>query len=431
MVRGSAVNQDGASSGVTVPNGPAQQALLAKALTSSKLTAADIDYVEAHGTGTPLGDPIELDSLSKVFSDRAGSDQLVIGSVKTNLGHLEAAAGVAGLMKAVLAVHNGYIPRHLNFHQLTPHASEAASRLRIAADGIDWPTTGRPRRAGVSSFGVSGTNAHVVIEQAPDPMAAAGTEPQRGPVPAVSTLVVFGKTAPRVAATASVLADWLDGPGAAVPLADVAHTLNHHRARQTRFGTVAAVDRRQAVIGLRALAAGQSAPGVVAPAKAPSEAARCSSTRDEDRSGPEWGANCWPTSRHSPLPSPNWSRNSLLKAGFAARRDRRRKELVGIEQIQLGLIGMQLALTALWRSYGVTPDAVIGHSMGEVAAAVVAGALTPAQGLRVTAVRSRLMAPLSGQGTMALLELDAEATEALIADYPEVSLGIYASHAKP
>lgn len=107
------------------------------------------------------------------------------------------------------------------------------------------------------------------------------------------------------------------------------------------------------------------------------------------------------------------------------------KELVGIEQIQLGLIGMQLALTALWRSYGVTPDAVIGHSMGEVAAAVVAGALTPAQGLRVTAVRSRLMAPLSGQGTMALLELDAEATEALIADYPEVSLGIYASHAKP
>lgn len=148
VVRGSAVNQDGASSGVTVPNGPAQQALLAKALTSSKLTAADIDYVEAHGTGTPLGDPIELDSLSKVFSDRAGSDQLVIGSVKTNLGHLEAAAGVAGLMKAVLAVHNGYIPRHLNFHQLTPHASEAASRLRIAADGIDWPTTGRPRRAG-------------------------------------------------------------------------------------------------------------------------------------------------------------------------------------------------------------------------------------------------------------------------------------------
>lgn len=433
VVRGSAVNQDGASSGVTVPNGPAQQALLAKALTSSKLTAADIDYVEAHGTGTPLGDPIELDSLSKVFSDRAGSDQLVIGSVKTNLGHLEAAAGVAGLMKAVLAVHNGYIPRHLNFHQLTPHASEAASRLRIAADGIDWPTTGRPRRAGVSSFGVSGTNAHVVIEQAPDPMAAAGTEPQRGPVPAVSTLVVFGKTAPRVAATASVLADWLDGPGAAVPLADVAHTLNHHRARQTRFGTVAAVDRRQAVIGLRALAAGQSAPGVVAPREG---SIGGGTVFVYSGRGSQWAG----MGRQLLADEPAFAAaiaelepEFVAQGGFSLRDViAGGKELVGIEQIQLGLIGMQLALTALWRSYGVTPDAVIGHSMGEVAAAVVAGALTPAQGLRVTAVRSRLMAPLSGQGTMALLELDAEATEALIADYPEVrAWGSMPPHAKP
>ncbi|EUA03631.1 beta-ketoacyl synthase, C-terminal domain protein [Mycobacterium kansasii 824] len=225
VVRGSAVNQDGASSGVTVPNGPAQQALLRTALTSSRLDPADIDYIEAHGTGTPLGDPIELDSLSKVFSDRRNCEPLVIGSVKTNLGHLEAAAGVAGFMKAVLAVNNGYIPRHLNFRQLTPHASEAATRLTIATDGMAWPDTGRPRRAGVSSFGVSGTNAHVVIEQAPAPVTAA----RQDPVPAVSTLVVSGKTPQRVAATASVLADWLDGPGAEVPLADVAHTLNHHR----------------------------------------------------------------------------------------------------------------------------------------------------------------------------------------------------------
>ena len=136
VVRGTAVNQDGASSGVTVPNGPAQQALLRNALTLSKLNAADIDYVEAHGTGTPLGDPIELDSLSKVFGDRANSQPLVIGSVKTNVGHLEAAAGVAGFMKTVLAIRDGYIPRHLNFNQLTPHASEAASRLTIAAEGI-------------------------------------------------------------------------------------------------------------------------------------------------------------------------------------------------------------------------------------------------------------------------------------------------------
>ena len=268
VVRGSAVNQDGASSGVTVPNGPAQQALLRNALALSKLKAADIDYVEAHGTGTPLGDPIELDSLSKVFSDRESSPPLVIGSVKTNIGHLEATAGVAGLMKAVLAIRNGYIPKHLNFHQLTSHASEAASRLAIATEGMEWPTTGRPRRAGVSSFGVSGTNAHVVIEQAPDPVAVPGQEPQRRPASAVSTLVVSGKTPQRVAATASTLADWMAGPGAQVALADVAHTLNHHRTRQPRFATVVARQSADAIAGLRALATGQPAPGVVAPKKA-------------------------------------------------------------------------------------------------------------------------------------------------------------------
>ena len=424
VVRGSAVNQDGASSGVTVPNGPAQQALLRNVLTLSKLKAADIDYVEAHGTGTPLGDPIELDSLSKVFGDRENSDPLVIGSVKTNLGHLEAAAGVAGLMKAVLAVRNGYIPRHLNFHQLTTHASEAASRLTIAAEGIEWPTTGRPRRAGVSSFGVSGTNAHVVIEQAPEPVSAR----ERGPEPAVSTLVVSGKTPPRVAATASVLADWMEGPGAQVALADIAHTLNHHRARQPKFGTVVARERAEAVAGLRALAAAQPAPGVVAPHEGSIGAGTVFVYSGR---GSQWAG----MGRQLLADEPAFAEaiaelepEFVAQAGFSLHDViAGGKELEGIEHIQLGLIGMQLALTALWRSYGVQPDLVIGHSMGEVAAAVIAGALTPAEGLRVTATRARLMAPLSGQGAMALLELDATATEALIADHPQVTLGIYAS----
>ena len=424
VVRGSAVNQDGASSGVTVPNGPAQQALLRNALALSKLKAAEIDYVEAHGTGTPLGDPIELDSLSKVFSDREGSPPLVIGSVKTNLGHLEAAAGVAGLMKAVLAVRNGYIPRHLNFHQLTTHASEAASRLTIAAEGIEWPTTGRPRRAGVSSFGVSGTNAHVVIEQAPDPVSA----PERRPDPAVSTLVVSGKTPQRVAATASGMADWMEGPGTQVALADVAHTLNHHRTRQVKFATVVARQSAEAIAGLRALATGQPAPGVVGcheGSYGPGTVFVYSGR------GSQWAG----MGRQLLADEPAFAQalaelepEFLAQAGFSLHDViAGGKELEGIEHIQLGLIGMQLALTALWRSYGVQPDVVIGHSMGEVAAAVVAGALTPAEGLQVTATRARLMAPLSGQGAMALLELDATATEALIADYPQVSLGIYAS----
>ena len=424
VVRGSAVNQDGASSGVTVPNGPAQQALLHTALASARLTSADIDYVEAHGTGTPLGDPIELDSLSKVFSDREDSPSLVIGSVKTNLGHLEAAAGVAGFMKTVLAIRNGYIPKHLNFHQLTSHASQAASRLTMASEGVQWPATGRPRRAGVSSFGVSGTNAHVVLEQGPEPVPVA----ERGPDTAVTTLVVSGKTTQRVAATAAALAQWMNGEGAGVALADVAHTLNHHRARQARFATVVARDRASAVAGLRALGAGEPAPGVVGCAEGSSGPGTVFVYSGQ---GSQWvgmgrqlladePAFAAAVAQLEPIfvAQTGFSLQQVLAEG---------QSVIGIERIQPVLVGMQLALTALWRSYGVEPDAVIGHSMGEVTAAVVAGAVSVADGLRVIATRSRLMARLSGKGAMALLELDPAGAEALIAGHPNVTLAVYAS----
>jgi acyl transferase domain-containing protein len=260
VVRGSAVNQDGASSGQTVPNGPAQQALLRQALAAAQLTPRDIDYVEAHGTGTALGDPIELDALGQVFAEREGSAPLVLGSVKTNLGHLESAAGIAGFIKTVLSVQHGHIPRHLNFNELTPHASKGASRFTIAAQPMAWPAVGRARRAGVSSFGVSGTNAHVVVEQAPtaEPVA-------RQPEPVISTLVISGKTPARIASTAAMLAEWMTGEGAGVSLADMAHTVNHHRTRHKIFATVCARDRAQAMTGLQALAAGDTAPGVVRP----------------------------------------------------------------------------------------------------------------------------------------------------------------------
>ena len=257
VVRGSAANQVGTSSGLTLPTGPAQQALLRQALASARLQPADIDYVEAHSAGTPLGDAIELESLGQVFSDRA--EPLAIGSVKTNLGHLEAAAGVAGFIKTVLAVHHGYIPPHLNFKELTPYAPVETDCLSVASSGREWPVVDRPRRAGVSSFGVSGSNAHVVIEQAPDVVVPMTDEMQ----PAVSTLVVSGKTVARVRSTAAALADWMQGPGAGVELAGVAHTLNHHRSRHAKFATVCAGDRAQAVAGLRAVAAGQPGPGVV------------------------------------------------------------------------------------------------------------------------------------------------------------------------
>ncbi|CKU25211.1 phenolpthiocerol synthesis type-I polyketide synthase PPSB [Mycobacterium tuberculosis] len=422
VVRGSAVNQDGRSNGVTAPNTAAQCDVIADALRSGDVAPDSVNYVEAHGTGTVLGDPIEFEALAATYGH--GGDACALGAVKTNIGHLEAAAGVAGFIKATLAVQRATIPPNLHFSQWNPAIDAASTRFFVPTQNSPWPTAEGPRRAAVSSFGLGGTNAHVIIEQGSElaPVSEGGEDT------GVSTLVVTGKTAQRMAATAQVLADWMEGPGAEVAVADVAHTVNHHRARQATFGTVVARDRAQAIAGLRALAAGQHAPGVV--------------SHQDGSPGPgtvfvysgrgsQWAGMGRQLLADEPafaaavaelepvfVEQAGFSLHDVLANG---------EELVGIEQIQLGLIGMQLALTELWCSYGVRPDLVIGHSMGEVAAAVVAGALTPAEGLRVTATRARLMAPLSGQGGMALLGLDAAATEALIADYPQVTVGIYNS----
>ncbi|CQD10511.1 phenolpthiocerol synthesis type-I polyketide synthase PpsA [Mycobacterium lentiflavum] len=426
VICGSAVNQDGRSNGLMAPNPAAQMAVLRAAYTNAGMQPNEVDYVETHGTGTLLGDPIEARALGTVLGrGRPEDSPLLIGAVKTNIGHTEAAAGIAGFIKAVMALQRGQIPPNQRFESPNPHIPFADLRMKVVDTQMDWPQTQHPRRAGVSSFGFGGTNAHVVLEQGQEVAAP----PAPSSDPNISTLVVAGKTARRVAATASALADWMQGAGADVALADVAHTLNHHRARQARFGTVVARDRTQAVAGLRALAAGRHAPGVVGPQD--SDEPRPGTVFVYSGRGSQWAGMGRQLLADEPafaaavaelepvfVDQAGFSLHDVLADG---------KELIGIEQIQLGLIGLQLTLTALWRSYGVEPDMVIGHSMGEVAAAVVAGVLTPAEGLRVTATRSRLMAPLSGQGGMALLGLDAAATEALIREYPQVTLGIYNS----
>ena len=422
VVRGSAVNQDGRSNGVTAPNTAAQCDVIADALRSGDLAPESVNYVEAHGTGTVLGDPIEFEALAATYG--RGEGKCALGAVKTNIGHTEAAAGIAGFIKACLAVQRGQIPPNLHFSQWNPAIDASLTRFFVPTENTWWPAGEGPRRAGVSSFGLGGTNAHVVIEQGPD----LASVPERGCDTRVSTLVVSGKTAARVAATASVLADWMAGAGTQVALADVAHTLNHHRARQAKFGTAVARERAQAVAGLRALAAGESAPGVVACAEGSHGPGTVFVYSGR---GSQWAGMGRQLLADEPAFAAAVAELEpvfVQQAGFSLLEViTTGRELVGIEQIQLGLIGMQLTLTALWRSYGVTPDVVIGHSMGEVAAAVVCGALTPAEGLRVTATRARLMAPLSGQGGMALLGLDVAATEALIADYPQVTLAIYNS----
>ncbi|BCI53466.1 phthiocerol/phenolphthiocerol synthesis polyketide synthase type I PpsC [Mycolicibacterium litorale] len=424
LVRGSAVNQDGASSGQTVPNGPAQQALLRQALASSRLTPADIDYIEAHGTGTALGDPIELDALSGVFGDRTDTAPLVLGSVKTNLGHLESGAGIAGFIKTVLSVRNGYIPKHLNFEELTPHAGPGASEFTIASEGMDWPAVNRVRRAGVSSFGVSGTNAHVVIEEAPLP-----EDVDRPADPVVSTLVVSAKSTQRIASTAAALAEWMTSDAAAgVRLTDVAHTLNHHRARQQRFATVCARNGDAAAAGLRALAAGHTAAGVVPAHEGPCGPGTVFVYSGQGSQWPGMGRQLLTDEPAFAAAVADLEPAFVEQVGFSLREALGDGRAVhGDAVVQPVIMGLQLALTELWRSYGVTPDAVIGHSMGEITAAVVSGALTVAEGLRVIAIRSQLMSRLAGQGAVALLELDPDSTASLIADWPEVSLAVYSS----
>jgi len=397
--------------------------VLRAALASARVQPSEIDYVEAHGTGTALGDPIELEALNQVFPDTDRTAPLILGSVKTNMGHLENSAGIAGFIKTVLSLTHGYIPPHLHFTQLTPNASAGSSRFTIAAQGMPWPEAERPRRAGVSSFGVSGTNAHVVLEQAPTPEYVAVQ-----PEPVVNTLVISGKTPERIAPIAAMLADWMDTDGAAAPLADVAHTVNQHRGRYRSFAAVCARDRAQAVAGLRALAAGEPATGVVEQREA---AQGPGTVFVYSGQGSQWAGMGQRLLTEEPAFAAaidELEPDFVDHAGFSLRDVLVSGEpVVGIERIQPVLVGMQLALTALWRSYGVEPDAVIGHSMGEVTAAVVAGALTPADGLKVIATRSKLMSRLSGQGAMALLELGAEDAERLVADYPDITVAVYAA----
>ena len=424
VVRGSAVNQDGRSNGLMAPNPAAQAAVLRAACADADVQPLEVDYVEAHGTGTLLGDPIEARALGAVYGrGRQPDAPLLAGAVKTNLGHLEAAAGIVGLIKATLAVQRGTIPANLHFDTPNSHIPFDQLRLKVVAEETDWPETGRPRLAGVSSFGFGGTNAHIVLEQAPEM-----SEPEPATISPVSTLVVSGKSAERMAEMANTLADWMTAAGAQVPLADIAHTLNHHRTHHPIFGTVCATERDEAVAGLRALAAGQPATGVVGP-----HPGECGSGTVFVYSGQgsQWAGMGRQLLADEPVFAAAVAElepDFVAQLGFSLRDVLANGEPVeGSVRVQSVLVGIQLALTALWRSYGVEPDAVVGHSMGEVSAAVVAGALSPAEGLRVIASRSRLMSQLTEKGAVALLELDSAATEALIADHLGVTVTVYSS----
>ncbi|MEU6805701.1 type I polyketide synthase [Streptomyces neyagawaensis] len=416
LVRGSAVNQDGASNGMTAPNGPSQQRVIQQALAAAGLSPAEVDAVEAHGTGTRLGDPIEAQALLATYGqDRPADRPLLLGSLKSNLTHTQAAAGVGGVMKMVLAMRHGLLPRTLHIDRPTPQVDWTEGNIALLTTATPWPDSGHPRRAGVSSFGASGTNAHTVLEAAPaDP----DTPPDTGDTaPAPVAWLLSGKGEAALRGQAAALHTHLTDDPEARPV-DVGLSLANGRSRFADRAVVVGDDRPALLSGLAALAAGRPDPAVVTARAQPGRKA----VFVFPGLGSQWpgmGAELLDTSpefaariadcEQALAPYIDWSVTEVLRGTPGT------PTLDRVDVLQPVLFSVMVSLAALWRSYGVEPAAVVGHSQGEVAAACVAGALTLEDGARVVALRSRALAGLGGGGGMATVVL----SQAEVAPYLE------------
>ncbi|MGC4892115.1 type I polyketide synthase, partial [Micromonospora sp. DT227] len=429
VVRGSAVNQDGASNGLSAPSGPSQQRVIRQALANARLSPGEVDVVEAHGTGTRLGDPIEAQALIAAYGqDRPAGQPLRLGSVKSNIGHTQAAAGVAGIIKMVLAMRHGLMPRTLHVDAPSSHVDWSAGSVQLLTEAAPWPVDGRPRRAGVSSFGISGTNAHLILEEAeplqilqeadPTPDTVPGHEPASPLAGGVVPWLLSAKSEVALRAQAQRLAGFVadrpDVEPVVVGRALAARSVFTHR------GVVLGQDRSVLVDGLQALASGVEAPGVVAGVAGSGRLAVVFSGQGSQRVGMGQGLyEAYPVFAEV---------FDEVCAYFDQHFERPLWEVVAGEPelldqtvyTQAGLFAVQVALYRLLGSWGVAPQYLAGHSIGELSAAYVAGVWDLADAVAVVAARGRLMQALPAGGAMvALTASDVEAQE-LIAGHTDL-----------
>lgn len=428
VVLGSAVSQDGRTRGIMAPNGDAQEHVIRVACRSAGLPPGSVDYVETHGTGTTLGDQTEAGALTRVYgADRKAGKPCLIGSVKPNIGHLEPAAGAASLIKAVLAVANAEIPPSLNFSTPNPAVDWASSGLRVVCERTPWPQRGQPRRAGVSSFGFGGTIAHVLIEQAPDKPARTRSARPSSQAAGYRLFPLSAKSDAALRHYASGLAEWCSGNEGEVPPASVAHTLASRRSHLEHRAAVVAADSEELAAGLRLLAAGDQSRHVVT-----------GSVPTQPGAGLVWvfsghGSQWAGMGRELLRSEPSFARVIDLlgpifdeEIGYTPRQVLAGDELDEIARVQSVTFAIQVALAEVWRTYGVRPAAVIGHSLGEFAAAVAAGALDLADAARIVCRRSRLLRRVAGRGAMAMASVSFDEAVERLGGRPDLCAAIAA-----
>ncbi|MBA8925100.1 acyl transferase domain-containing protein/short-subunit dehydrogenase/thioesterase domain-containing protein/acyl carrier protein [Kutzneria viridogrisea] len=422
VVKGSAVNQDGASNGLTAPNGPSQQRVIRQALANAGLTGDQVDVVEAHGTGTKLGDPIEAQALLATYGQDHPDDRpLWLGSVKSNLGHTQAAAGAAGIIKMIMAMRNDLLPMTMHVDEPTPHVDWASGNVRLLTEPVAWQRNGQPRRAAVSSFGISGTNAHVIIEEPPAQDAPTPAARAEAPAP----WVLSGRSPEALRGQAERLLSYVDDNPGLDPIA-VGHALVTTRSSFEHRAAVIADNLADYRAGLAALAEDSVSAAVLrgtAKAKGrtvfvfPGQGSQWAGmARELLDSAPVFAARMAECDA-ALTEFVDWSLIEVLREAEGA------PSLERVDVVQPALFAVMVSLAELWRSYGIKPDAVVGHSQGEIGAACFAGALSLRDALLVLTVRSTLAREkLAGHGALASINLSADEVEARLANYPDLSV---------